>query len=374
MNVERATARCWAEIDLDVIAGNYDTARRACGEGTRVIPVLKANAYGLGAARVARLLASLGASLFAVAEYGEALEVMRASNRPALVMGMVPPALMADAVRAGVVVTAYSTEMARALDEAARRAGRDARVHIKVDTGMHRLGLDADAAPEEAAAICRLPHLRVEGLFTHLALRNRAEDERQIERLLKVAAALRGEGLDYGLLHAADSIGMVRYPAFRFDAVRTGAWLYGVTPRGCPNPGDCRPPARFMTRVVQLRRVSKGECLGYDEDHPLARDSVIATLSCGYADGYPRVNSAGFAMIRGRRAPVAGLVCMDQFTVDVTDIPDVRPGDPVTLWGGEVTLDEAAEWSGTNRNDLLSRLGRRVPRVYRQGGEVVGID
>ena len=175
-------------------------------------------------------------------------------------------------------------------------------------------------------------------------------------------------GRDCGLLHACDSIGMVRYPEYRFDAVRTGAWLFGVTPSRCPCPELCRFPLRFMTRIVQVRRVAAGECLGYDEDHPLARDSVIATLSAGYADGYPRVNSVGEVDIRGRRAPIAGLACMDQMTVDVTDVPGAAPGDIVTLLGGGITVDEVGAWTHSNRNELLSRLGRRVPRVYTRSG------
>ena len=373
MTYEEASARCWVEIDLDIIESNYATARQLCGEGVRVIPVLKANAYGLGAARVSRLLSAQGAKLFAVADLDEALEIRRACGGDALVMGMVPEAQMARCIEAGAIATVYSVDMARALDAAAARLGRPARAHIKVDTGLHRLGLDADTAPREALAIMDLPNLRVEGLFTHLALRSREEDERQIARLKAVADALRAAGRDFGILHAGDSIGMVRYPEYRFDAVRTGAWLYGVVPNRCPWPELCRFPVRFLTRVVQVRRVAAGECLGYDDEHPLKRDSVIATLSAGYADGYPRVNGVGEVEIRGRRAPIAGLACMDQMTVDVTDLPEVRPGDAVTMLGGGITVNECAAWTRSNRNELLTRFGRRVPRVYRRGGEVVEI-
>ena len=373
MDYRQASARCWVEIDLDVIEGNYERAEQICGPQVRLIPVLKANAYGLGAAKIAPALAAKGAKLFAVADFWEALEVKRACGADALVLGMVAPQQMEAAVRAGVIVTAYSLSMAEALSDAARAVGSLARVHIKLDTGLHRLGLNADRAAGDALAICRLPGLRVEGLFTHLALRTREADEAQIARLLSVAEALRAAGVDFGLLHACDSIGMVRYPEYRFDAVRPGAWLYGVTPTGYHVPGMCRMPVRFMTRIVQLRDVAAGEYLGYDEDHPLARDCRIATLSAGYADGYPRVNSAGMVEIRGRRAPVAGLVCMDQMTVDVSAIPDVQEGDAVMLLGGGIANDELWRWSGVHRNDMLSRIGRRVPRVYRRGEAVVDI-
>ena len=373
MNYDQAAARCWAEIDLDVVASNYATARRTSGNQVQVIPVLKANAYGLGAAKLARFLADEGAELFATADLYEALEVKRASGKDALVMGLVAPALMETAVENGEICTLFSLDLARALSETAGRLHKVARAHIKVDTGLHRLGLDAETALDEAKEIFSLPNLKIEGLFTHLALRNKEEDDRQIARLLRVADGLKAEGHDYGLLHAGDSIGMVRYPEYRFDAVRTGAWLYGVVPNRCPNPEDCRPPVRFLTRVAQVRKVKKGECLGYDDEHPLARDTVIATLSAGYADGYPRMNNAGEVVIRARRAPIVGLMCMDQMFIDVTDVPGVAAGDAVTLIGPEIWVTEVATWTHANRNELLSRIGRRVPRVYKRGGKIVDI-
>ena len=374
MEYERAVARCWVEIDLDAVGANYRSASRICGPGVQIIPVLKANAYGLGAARLSRLLAEEGAGLFAAAEPGEALEIRRACGADALVLGMVAPCQLERAVREGVVLTIYSLDQAGAVNEAATRAGTPARVHVKLDTGLHRLGFD----PSDTNGLMKsfaLPNLSVEGLYTHLALREADADMAQIARLNDVADMLRGRGIPFGLTHACDSIGMVRYPEYRFDAVRIGAWLYGVVPSRYPNSGnECRLPLRFMTRVVQVRRVAKGEYLGYDETHPLPADRMIATLCAGYADGYPRVNSAGMVEIRGQRAPVAGLTCMDQMMVDVTDIDGVQPGDPVTLLGGGVTLNELSEWTGTHRNAMLSHLGRRVPRIYTRNGNVVEID
>jgi len=373
MNVDLARARCWVEVDLDVVASNYRWAREICGEDVRIIPVLKANAYGLGAAALSRALLALGARLFAVAELNEALEIRRACGGDALVLGMVAPSQMETAVDEGVMVTVYDLDQARRLSAAAQRVGRDAEVHVKLDTGLHRLGFAPDDM-EGIEAVFGLPRIRVEGLFTHLALREDSADAVQIERLLRVAEALKRRGRDFGLLHACDSIGMVRHPQWRFDAVRIGAWLYGVVPSRFPNArGECRLPLRFMTRVTQVRAVAKGEYLGYDEEHPLDRERVIATLSAGYADGYPRVNSVGEVVIRGKRAPVAGLLCMDQMTVDVTDIPDVRPGDAVTLLGDGISLAQYSAWTGAHRNEALTRIGRRVPRIYIRSGEAVEV-
>ena len=372
MNIEQATARCWLEVDLDVVASNYRSARRI--SGVQVIPVLKANAYGLGAARLSRLLSEEGAALFAVAELGEALEVKRASGADVLVLGMIAPAQMETAIREGIVATVYNIDQAMRLNDIARRLGKPARVHIKLDTGLHRLGFD----PDDIGDILRvfdLPGLRVEGTFTHLALRVDAADAVQVSRFDGVIAAIRAQGRDPGILHVCDSIGMVRHPGYRYDAVRPGAWLYGVVPTRYDNRENaCRPPVRFMTRVVQVRWVKKGEYLGYDEDHPLARDRRVATLSAGYADGYPRVNNTGEVGIHGQLAPIAGLLCMDQMMVDVTDIPEVKPGDPVTLLGGGISINQLSAWTGCHRNALLSGIGRRVPRVYTRSGELESIE
>ncbi len=362
-------ARCWLEVDLDAVAANYREARRICGDGVQVIPVLKANAYGLGAARLSRLLAGEGAALFAVAELNEALEVRSACGADALVLGMIAPEQMEAAVAGRVIATVYDGDQARRLDAAAGRLGAIARVHVKVDTGLHRLGFDPDDI-NGIAGVFGMPRLRVEGLYTHLALRDDAGDAVQAARFRAVAAALEARGLCCGLLHAGDSIGMVRHPDYRFDAVRVGAWLYGVVPSRYPNSnGECRLPVRFMARVAQVRWVRAGEYIGYDEEHPLARDMRVATLSAGYADGYPRVNSVGEVEIRSRRAPILGLLCMDQMMVDVTDIPDARPDDPVTLLGDGISLQQYSAWTGCHRNELLCRVGRRVPRVYIRSGE-----
>ena len=213
--------------------------------------------------------------------------------------------------------------------------------------------------------------ISLEGLFTHLALRNKESDRTQIDLLTGVRAELHARGISVPMTHALDSIGMVRYPEDHLDGVRTGAWLYGVYPRGYAHPEESQLAMTVKTRIAQLHAVRAGECLGYDESHPIGRDSVIATLSCGYIDGYPRLNSIGSVEIRAKRAPVAGLVCMDQMMVDVTDIPDAREGDEVILLGGSIGVDEYASIAGLNRNESLARTGKRVPRVYTENGQVV---
>ncbi len=374
LTYEEATARCWAEVDLDRVRKNYQSALRHLKPGVKLIAVLKANAYGLGAAKIARFLRGEGQTFFAAASFNEAEEILAAvPDADALILGLAGGGQIERAVADGLILTVFSERYARDVISAARRAGKKARAHVKVETGLHRLGL----MPEEAADVAQLLHesgaVSVEGVFTHLALRDKENDRRQLDRIYRVRDEMTRRGLPVGLLHALDSIGMVRYPDDQMDAVRTGAWLYGVCPRGYDRPDESQLALTVKARVAQLHRVAAGECLGYDETHPLARDSVIATLSAGYIDGFPRLNSMGSVLVRGKRAPVAGLVCMDQMMVDVTDIPGVREGDEAILLGGGIGVNEYADLANLNRNEALARTGRRVPRVYLDGGRVVEI-
>lgn len=374
ISYEEAVSRCWAEVDLSRLVANYHNALHHLSPATTLICVLKADAYGLGLPMVARRLHQEGQRYFAVASYNEAAQLRRAlPDSEVLILGLCGAQQLADAIRSGMLLTAFSPRYAQAVLHAAHQVNMPARVHVKLETGLHRLGLEPDDAIQQIRRFCEDPLFRLEGLFTHLALRDRDSDLKQLQLLTDCRDALDACGLHVPMVHALDSIGMVRYPEFHMDAVRTGAWLYGVYPRGYAHPEESQLTLTVKTRVAQLHRVPAGECLGYDETHPLTQDSLIATLSAGYIDGYPRLCSAGQVEIRGQRAPVAGLVCMDQMMVDVTDIPGVQEGDEVILLGGSIGVDEYAAIAGLNRNESLARTGRRVPRVYLEEGKVVSI-
>ncbi len=287
-------------------------------------------------------------------------------------MGLVSASDVRRAVKSGVELTCFNAQSARVIEETARQEACRARVHIKLDTGLHRLGF-APGDCGEMLAFAKNPFVEVAGLYTHLALRNREEDLKQFSLFDRADAALREAGIRGYMRHACDSIGMVRYPERHMDAVRAGAWLYGVTPYRCPYPERDKLIARFASRVSDIHTVPAGECVGYDEDHPLARDSRVATVSAGYVDGYPRLNSVGSALVRSRRAGVLGLVCMDQMMLDVTDIPDAEVGDEVVLLGDGIGINEYASWANMNRNECLSRMGRRVPKLYMKNGQVESI-
>ena len=374
LTLDEATSRCWAEVDLSRLRDNYRSALSHLTGGARLIAVLKANAYGLGGAYVARFLRGEGQTFFAAASFNEAAEIRAAApDADVLVLGLVGGGELEKAIERGLILTVFSRGYAESVVGAARRAGKRARVHLKVETGLHRLGLMPEETADAAALLEESGAARIEGVFTHLALRNRESDRAQLDRLRFAVDGMRKRGLPTGLVHALDSIGLVRYPEEQMDAVRAGAWLYGVYPRGYAHPEESRLTLTVKARVAQLHHVAAGECLGYDETHPLTRDSLIATISAGYIDGFPRLNGVGSVEIRGRRAPVAGLVCMDQMMADVTDIPGVREGDEAILLGGSIGVDEYASVAGLNRNESLARTGRRVPRVYLDGGRVVDI-
>ena len=374
ISLQEATSRCWAEVDLGRLTLNYKNALMHLGERTQLICVLKANAYGLGAPMVAQRLYREGARFFAVASFNEAMEIRKVLPQcEVLVLGLMGEKQLETAVQEGMLITMFSDRYADMVIRAAEKTGKRARVHVKVETGLNRLGLEPEEAPAVIEKIYASGCVAVEGLFTHLALRNAQSDRQQIDLLKGVKAAAQARGIEIPMTHALDSIGMVRYPADHMDAVRTGAWLYGVYPRRYAHPEESQLAITVKTRIAQLHQVAAGECLGYDEDHPVSRDSIVATLSAGYIDGYPRQNSKGEVEIRGHRAPVVGLVCMDQMMVDVTDIPGVQEGDEVILLGGSIGVDEYAEWASLNRNESLARTGMRVPRVYMEDGEVVEI-
>ena len=373
--MESRWMRTWIDIDLDKLLANY---RTACAlTDSRVTCVIKANAYGHGAVRVAQCLEEAGCDSFAVSCAREGLELRQAGiESDILVMGVTEPGMLEAAIRAGLTLTAASVEDLAAMEKAS--GGRLVSVHIKVNTGFHRLGFES--TEEQARAIAEqartLESVRLTGLFSHLGLIGPERDRAQHDSLMRFHGWLRERGIDIADVHLCDSIGLVRYPGWHMDRVRVGALLFGVRPSRSEHlPFECHETLAFRAAVAQVRELAAGEIVGYGDDMPLTRPSRVATLCAGYGDGYPRhlSNGRGKVCIRGQLAPVIGLVCMDQMMVDVTDIPDVRVGDTADLLGGGISYDDMASWAGTNRNECLSILSRRPIRVYHQGGKVVTV-
>ena len=366
--------RTWIDIDLDKLTANYRTACRLTDK--LVTCVIKSNAYGHGAVRVAQCLQEAGCRSFAVSCVREALELRRAAiEGEILVMGLADEYLLTEAVKADLTLTVGSAEELQAIEQASSEASKTTKVHIKVNTGFHRLGFDCTEAAADviAAAVPALPHVALEGVFSHLGLVTKERDKMQHDNLMRFHGWLKARGVAADDVHICDSIGLVRYPEWHHSRVRVGAMLFGVKPSRGAIPFEDYETLAFRTTVAQVHEAAAGEIVGYADDMPLTRDSRIATLCAGYGDGYPRSlsNGNGKVMIRGQLAPVVGLVCMDQMMVDVTDIPGVVPGDVADLLGGGISYDDMSAWAHTNRNECISILSRRPVRVYWQGGKIV---
>ncbi|MBR5231636.1 MAG: alanine racemase [Clostridia bacterium] len=364
--LDHPRARCWLEVDLGAVKNNLQLTQTYLKKDTNLIAVLKADAYGMGAPAVGRCLWENGVRMFAVASLDEAF-ILREALPDAwiLCMGETLDGNIEGAVLQGIRLTAGSLPAALRISEATQETGRQAYVHFKVDTGLHRIGFEPHEAVDKIEQCAYMSGIVAEGLYTHLALHDRESDIAQHGAFESVRSGLKEKGINVKFAHMLDSIGLVRYPEWQYDAVRVGALLYGNYPQRFENPERVRPVARFMARVMRVFDVKKGEYLGYDDDHKMERDSRIAAVSCGYVDGYPRVMSfKGVVLVRGKRAPVNSLLCMDQMMVDVTDIEGVRAGDAVTLLGDDITLREYAGIGALNRNEATAVIGKRVPRVY----------
>jgi alanine racemase len=363
-----------AEVSLAALTHNCRQACALVGSAVRVVAVVKADGYGHGGVAAARAFLRGGAALLGVSSLAEGVELRRAGiDEPVIALGGLFAGEAADALADDVAVAVWTREVVDALAAAARTTGRPARVHVKVDTGMTRLGLDADDVREFGRMLRGTGDVEVAGVFSHLASADdvgQAAVQAQIERFRGVVTALREAGVTPGLVHLANSAAVLAAPAAHFDAVRPGIMLYGYAPAPhLASRADLRPALRLSTRVTQLRRVPAGRPVGYGGTWVAPRPSTIATLPIGYADGYHRLASNRAAVVvRGRRAPLAGRVCMDHVMVDVTDVPGVALGDRVVMMGpaggAAVPADELARWCETIPYEMLTAVGKRVPRMH----------
>ncbi len=376
--IERSECRVYAEIDLSAIRENYLKARTALNEKVNLLAVVKANAYGHGARRVAEMLSSLPESLrpafFGVATADEALEIVPfAKGIPVLVLGHVLPSDFSRLIPLGVRIPVDSLEEAQAVSRAAKAAGTKAYVHAAVDTGMTRIGLEDTAESLEILErIARTEGLILEGVFSHLSCADLPDDgfsRKQEERFTAFVDAMKKRGIRPPVIHLANSAGASRgYEGW--NMIRLGICLYGLKP-SLDVPADTlsvSPAMSFRAHIVRIRKVPEGTSVSYGARFTTKRESVIATVSAGYSDGVLRSMKNGAVLIRGRRAPIVGTICMDQFMVDVTDLPEADLYDEVTLFGFDggtlLDTDEIAEKAGTIGYELICSVSERVPRIF----------
>ncbi|MFC4601070.1 serine racemase VanT catalytic subunit [Cohnella hongkongensis] len=369
-----AKARAWVEVDLDRLAHNLGQLRSAAPGGTEIMAVVKANAYGHGGFRVAKRLYEEGVRSFAVAEVEEAIELRRRGIRgEVLVLGYTPTHRLADIVRYDLTQTAVDADDAERL----QAYGAPLKIQVKIDTGMRRLGESFDK-PERILSMYRHDRLLVTGTYSHLASSDRPESEAaftrlQFRRFEEAVSRVREAGFDPGRLHIQSSYGLLNYDFPGMDIVRAGIALYGLLSREedrTRKAVDLLPALSLKTTVILVKQVREGEGIGYGGAFVAERDSVIATLSIGYADGIARELSerGGCVLIRGRKVRIVGAVCMDQMLADVTDVEGVSQGDTATLIGEDgwhrLTAGEMARRAGTISNEIVSSIGSRIKRIY----------
>ncbi|HEY8490245.1 MAG TPA: alanine racemase [Dehalococcoidia bacterium] len=368
----------WAEIDLDALTENVralkDQARPA-----GLIAMVKANAYGHGAVMVARAAVEAGADRLGVTCVDEGVELREGGvTAPILILGHTPPHDAERTVRYDLTPTVNGRDLADALSRHAVALGRTVPVHVKLDSGMNRYGLPEEGLLDLAAYLRRLPGLQVEGLYTHFAAADEADKaftREQFRRFQAVAARLPW----IPLRHAANTAGLLDLPETALDFVRCGIGLYGYYPSDeVRRDAPLRPVLSLKSRLVRLRRLEPGETVGYGRTWTARRPSLVGLAAVGYGDGYRRaLSNRAHVLVRGRRAPVAGRVSMDQTTIDITDVPGVQEGDEVVFIGtqGEevVTADELAALCDTISYEILTGISARVPRVYLRQGRVVAV-
>ncbi|MCI8864312.1 MAG: alanine racemase [Lachnospiraceae bacterium] len=382
MNRGRYT-RVYATVDLDAVAANMESMQRNLAPGVGMIGVVKADGYGHGAVPVAKAIGPYVKG-YAVATAQEAMQLRRHGiAKPVLVLGVVHPIHFRDLIEQRVRPAIFTMEQACALSGQAKSLGKTADFHLVVDTGMGRIGMGAD--PEGArlaAAICGLPSIRAEGIFTHFA---RADEEdktsadKQLLRFHRFVGLLEGQGVRVPIKHCANSAAILDLPGAHFDLVRAGISLYGMYPSGQVNKGKVplQPAMGLKSFITYVKDVKPGQEISYGGTFTATEPMKVATLPVGYGDGYPRnLSGCGKVLIAGKPAPILGRVCMDQFMVDVSKIPEAVVDAEATLigrdGGEQITIEDLARWGGGFHYEIACNLGKRVPRAYFYHGEAVG--
>ena len=381
--------RTWAEIDLDALSRNFSIIKAAAGNAD-VIAVVKADAYGHGAPAVAGRLCAMGARMLAVSNLEEALQLREHGiAAEILIFGYTPSSFASLLAEHRLIQTVYCAEYAHALAASAKAAGVSLDIHIKIDTGMSRLGFDchdrtrADRSIGKIAALAKLPELKTRGLYTHFAAADFDGDDdgsftdMQASLLDYASERLGAAGISFECIHGCNSAGVAAHGELCRGAVRTGLSLYGVNPGKQACFEELEPVMQLKSVIAMVKEVHAGDTLSYGRTYTAYDGMKVATIPIGYADGYSRsLSGRAHMLVNGRRVPVVGRVCMDQILLDITDVPDAVAGGTVTVFGSDrgerLDVDEISALSGTISYETLCLVGKRVPRLYYSGGQIVG--
>ena len=377
--------RIKAVVSLDAIAHNFEEMKKNIREDAKIIAVIKADGYGHGAEAIARLIRNESYIWgFAVATPEEALQ-LRASGvtKPVLILGIVFEEYFAEMIREDIRLTVCGYEMAKQLSDEASAQGKQVHIHLGLDTGMSRIGFaDESASVEEIKQIAELPNMNIEGMFTHFARADESDKAPAVDQLKRYQAfvkLLEDAGIHIPMKHCSNSAGIIRMPEANLDAVRAGITIYGIYPSDQVERDivKLKPAMELISHVTYVKEIKAGTAVSYGGTFVAERDMRVATIPAGYADGYPRsLSNKGWVLIRGKRAPILGRVCMDQFMVDVSGIPEAAAGDEATLIGRngqeELTMEQLGDLSGRFAYEFACDIGKRVPRVYMRNGKEWG--
>lgn len=377
--------RAWAEIDLDAIAHNTREIKKLTGNRVEMMGVVKADAYGHGVLEVVRTLLDNGVAQLAVSMLDEAIQIRKMGiDVPILVLSYTDPAKADEIVLNRVTQTVFSMDLAQALSAAAVRLGKDVKIHVKVDTGMTRVGfMPGYSAVKNIMEIAKMPGIILEGIFTHFASADESDSSytiMQFERFMSLCTELARVGIHIPVKHVCNSAAILQYPEMYLDVVRPGVILYGLYPsKEVARKIDLRPAMTLKANVILVKDVDSDVCISYGRTFRTSRKSRIATVPIGYADGYTRLMSnKGRMLVNGEFAPVVGRICMDQCMIDVTDLKhEVSVGDEVVIFGKQngacISVDEIADQVGTINYELVCIIGKRIPRVYLKGGKICSV-
>ncbi|MEE1002182.1 MAG: alanine racemase [Acutalibacteraceae bacterium] len=376
-------SRTWAEINLDNIKHNYRLIRNSISQNTKFMAVVKADAYGHGAKVISKELQDLGADWFAVSNIEEALQLRHFGIvKPILILGYTPPSLAKKLSENNISQALLDKDYAKKLSAQAEIDNVKIKVHIKIDTGMSRIGFYHHDKNDNSAVldICESldnKYLISEGVFTHFATADFDNDEngehtkKQFELFTDCIDKLGEKGINFEIRHCANSAATLEYPQYQLDMVRPGIILYGLNPSSYFENYDLRPAFTLKSVISLIKYIKKDDCVSYGRTFTADRDLKVATVPVGYADGYSRsLSDKGYVIINGKKAKILGRVCMDQMIVDVSEIDKINVGDEVLLFGGKgLSTDEFSSLCGTINYETVCLVGKRVPRVYYKNGK-----
>jgi len=383
--MENYNARAWAEINLDAIAHNVQNIRKLVGEKTKILCVVKANAYGHGFFETAKTMIENGADALAVATFEEGRQLrLSGFKTPILVLGSINTVLASDMIKYDISATITDEMLARAMSKAAILQNKSAKFHIKIDTGMSRLGFPCnDNGISSIKNICSLPNVETEGIFTHLSCadeKDRTMTDEQFKKFMYVVKALEEENIKFTYRHICNSAAIIQYPEYHLDMVRPGIIIYGLYPDSKLNCGklDLIPAMTVKARIARIEEIEDNTPVSYGASFKTCGKTKIATVPIGYADGYLRcLSGTAFMSVCGVKVPVVGRICMDQCMIDVSSVNNINVGDKVTVFGSggdsDISLEKLAENAGTVPHEILSLTGNRTPRVFIKDGKVIDV-